>query len=84
MRLCRLLAHHGSPGMRIAGFNHRGEARIVNDEGITVAVGRLELANAHLTGIETGDRFPLEVVITWMPELPDPDDDLDWDALLRD
>ena len=78
------VADHPPPRMRIAGFNHRGEARIVNDDGITVAVGQLRLENADLTGIEKGDRFALEVVITWAPELPDPDDDLDWDRLLID
>ena len=73
--------------MRIAGFNDRGEARIVNDEGRLVGYGELRLEDAHLTGIERGDRFALEVVITWVAELPDPDeldfDGLDWDGLLR-
>jgi hypothetical protein len=73
--------------MKIAGFNDRGEARIVNDAGQLVGYGELRLEDAHLTGIERGDRFGLEVVITWVPELPDPDDvdfdGLDWDNLLR-
>jgi hypothetical protein len=73
--------------MRIAGFNDRGEARIVNDAGELVGYGELRLPDAHITGIERGDRFDLEVVVTWIPELPDPDDvdfdGLDWDGLLR-
>jgi hypothetical protein len=73
--------------MRIAGFNDRGEARIVDDRGELVGYGELRLADAHLTGIERGDRFDLEVVVTWVQELPDPDDvdfdGLDWDGLLR-
>jgi hypothetical protein len=73
--------------MKIAGFNDRGEARIVNDEGQLVGYGELRLEDAHLTGIERGDRFGLEVRITWVAELPDPDgldfDGLDWDNLLR-
>jgi hypothetical protein len=73
--------------MKIAGFNDRGEARIVNDDGQLVGYGELRLEDAHLTGIERGDRFALEVVITWVAELPDPDgldfDGLDWDGLLR-
>jgi hypothetical protein len=73
--------------MRIAGFNERGEARIVDDEGRLVAYGELRLPDAHLTGIERDDRFELEIHITWVPELPDPDevdfDGLDWDQLLR-
>ena len=72
--------------MRIAGFSQRGEARIVNDEGTLVAYGELRLSDAHITGIDKGDTFPLEVVITWTPEMPDPDDldDLDWGRLLND
>lgn len=73
--------------MRIVGFNDRGEARIVDDDGRFVGFGELRLEDAHLTGIERGDRCALEVVITWTPELPDPDDldvdGLDWDSLLR-
>jgi hypothetical protein len=73
--------------MKIAGFNDRGEARIVNDAGQLVGYGELRLEDAHLTGIERGDRFALEVVVTWVAELPDPDgldfDGLDWDGLLR-
>jgi hypothetical protein len=73
--------------MKIAGFNDRGEARIVNDAGQLVGYGELRLEDAHLTGIERGDRFGLEVVITWVAELPDPDDvdfdGLDWGNLLR-
>jgi hypothetical protein len=73
--------------MKIAGFNDRGEARIVNDDGRLVGYGELRLEDAHLTGIERGDRFGLEVVVTWVAELPDPDgldfDGLDWDGLLR-
>jgi hypothetical protein len=73
--------------MKIAGFNDRGEARIVNDDGRLVGYGELRLEDAHLTGIERGDRFGLEVVVTWVSELPDPDgldfDGLDWDGLLR-
>jgi hypothetical protein len=73
--------------MKIAGFTDRGEARIVDDEGRLVGYGELRLEDAHLTGVDRGDRFALEVVVTWTPELPDPDavgfDDLDWDNLLR-
>jgi hypothetical protein len=73
--------------MRIVGFNNRGEARIVDDEGRLVGFGELRLQDAHITGVERGDRFDLEVVVTWVPELPDPDqldfDGLDWDNLLR-
>ena len=73
--------------MRIAGFNARGEARIVDDEGRLVAYGELCLPDADASTMERGDRFALEVEITWIPELPDPDevdfDGLDWDQLLR-
>jgi hypothetical protein len=73
--------------MKIAGFTDRGEARIIDDEGRLVGYGELRLQDAHLTGVDRGDRFDLEVVITWTPELPDPDavdfDDVDWDNLLR-
>jgi hypothetical protein len=73
--------------MKIAGFNHRGEAQIVDDHGNVVAYGELHLQDAHITGIDRGDRFALEVHITWKPELPDADtldfDELDWDDLLR-
>jgi hypothetical protein len=73
--------------MKIAGFNDRGEARIVDDEGRLVGYGELRLEDAHLTGMERGDRFALEVVVTWVAELPDADDidfdGLDWDNLLR-
>jgi hypothetical protein len=73
--------------MRIAGFNERGEARIVDDEGRLVAYGEIHVVDADLLGVERGDRFDLEVRITWKPELPDPDemdfDGLDWDQLLR-
>jgi hypothetical protein len=72
---------------RIAGFTESGEVRIVDDRGTLLAYGELRLENAELTGIDRGDRFGLEVVITWTPELPDPDDPdfdgLDWDRLLR-
>jgi len=72
--------------MRIAGFNERGEARIIDDEGRLVAYAVLRLSDAY-TALERGDRFPLEVEITWTPQLPDPDemdfDGLDWDQLLR-
>jgi hypothetical protein len=72
--------------MRIAGFNERGEARIVDDDGKVVGYGEMRLEDAQITGIDRGDRFPLEIVITWTPELPDPDDvdfdGLDWDRLL--
>jgi hypothetical protein len=74
--------------MRIAGFNDRGEARIVNDHGELVGYGDLRLPDAHITGIDTGDRISLDVVITWTREMPDPDamdfDDLDWQSLLPD
>jgi hypothetical protein len=73
--------------MKIAGFTDRGEARIIDDQGRLVGYGELRLQDAHLTGVDRGDRFDLEVVITWTPELPDPDavdfDDVDWDNLLR-
>jgi hypothetical protein len=69
--------------MRIAGFNERGEVRVVDDEGRLAAYGELRLVDAE---VEPGDRCGLEVVITWMPTLPDPDgldfDGLDWDGLL--
>jgi hypothetical protein len=71
--------------MRIAGFNSSGEARIVDDDGRLVAYGELRLADAY--SVERGDRFALEVVVTWTPQLPDPDemdfDGLDWGELLR-
>jgi hypothetical protein len=51
--------------MRIAGFNDRGEVRIVDDHGRLVAYGELRLEDAHLTGVDTGDRFGLEVLVTW-------------------
>jgi hypothetical protein len=73
--------------MRIAGFNAQGEARIVDDEGRLVGYGELRLVDADVTGIERGDHVALEVVVTWTPELPDPDeldfDGLDWGELLR-
>jgi hypothetical protein len=73
--------------MRIAGINNRGEVRIVDDEGRLAGYGELRLTDAHITGIDRGDRFDLEVVVTWTPELPDPDetdfDGLDWQRLLR-
>ena len=69
--------------MRIAGFNERGEVRIVDDEGRLAAYGELRLVDAAITGVEPGDRCALEVVIHWTPTLPDPDDlDIDWDRLL--
>ena len=72
--------------MRIAGFNESGEARIIDDEGRLVAYAVLRLSDAY-TDLERGGRFPLEVEITWTPQLPDPDemdfDGLDWDQLLR-
>jgi hypothetical protein len=72
--------------MKIAGFNERGEAKIVNDDGRLVGYGELRLEDAHITGIDRGDRFALEVRITWTPDMPDPDevdfDGLDWDNLL--
>jgi hypothetical protein len=75
------------PGkMRIAGFSERGEARIVDDEGRLVAYGELRIPDADPLSVERGDRIALEVAITWIPELPDPDDTdfdaLDWDRLL--
>ena len=85
--------------MRIVGFNERGEARIVDHDGRVVGYGEVRLCDADTAGIERGDRFDLEVVITWtaaeLPDpaedssasLPDPDDvdfdGLDWDQLLR-
>jgi hypothetical protein len=72
--------------MRIAGFSERGEARIVDDEGRLVGYGELRLRDAEHGGVERGDRFEIDVVVTWVPELPDPDDtdfdSLDWDSLL--
>ena len=68
---------------RIAGFNDRGEARIVDEHGRVVAFGELELEDAHLTGVDAGDSWPLSLRVTWTPELPDPDAvDIDWDGLL--
>jgi hypothetical protein len=76
--------------MRIGGFNDRGEAKIVDENGRLVGYGELRLEDAHITGIDRGDRFALEVVITWTEaERPEPDpedvdfDGLDWDELLR-
>jgi hypothetical protein len=73
--------------MRIAGFNDRGEVKIVDDEGRLAGYGELRLEDAHMTGIDAGDRFALEVHVTWTPELPDPDDTdfdgLDWGQLLQ-
>jgi hypothetical protein len=72
--------------MRIAGFSDRGEARIVDDAGRTVGFGELRLVDAELTGVERGDRFELELRVTWTAEMPDPDkldlDDLDFGQLL--
>jgi hypothetical protein len=73
--------------VRIASFTDRGEVRIVDDHGRLTGYGELRLEDAHITGIDRGDRFTLEVVITWTPEPMDPDDsdldDLDWSQLLR-
>ena len=71
--------------MRIAGFTDRGEVRIVDDEGHLAGYGELRLEDAHITGIDAGDRFALEVVVTWTPGPGDDPDfsDLDWDQLLR-
>jgi hypothetical protein len=76
--------------VKIAGFNDRGEARIVDDEGNLAGYGELRLEDAHITGIDRGDRFALEVVVTWTPDPADPDEpdqpdlgDIDWDQLLR-
>jgi hypothetical protein len=69
--------------MRIAGFNERGEVRIVDADGRLAGYGELRLVDAEITGIEAGDRVGLEVVVSWTPTLPDPDDlDIDWDRLL--
>jgi hypothetical protein len=72
--------------MRIAGFNERGEIRIVDEDGRLAAYGELRLVDADLTGVVAGDRFGLEVHVTWAPTLPDPDDldfdGLDWGRLL--
>jgi hypothetical protein len=68
---------------RIAGFSDRGEARIVDEQGRLIGFGELELDDAHLTGVESGDSFALSLRVTWTPELPDPDAvDIDWDGLL--
>ncbi|HLJ02205.1 MAG TPA: hypothetical protein VKT31_02130 [Solirubrobacteraceae bacterium] len=68
---------------RVAGFSDRGEARIVDEHGRVVGFGELVLEDAHLTGLEPGDRFPLTLRVTWTPGLPDPDGvDIDWDGLL--
>jgi hypothetical protein len=73
--------------MRIEGFNSRGEARIIDDDGRLVGHGELRLDEARGHGLDRGDRVALEVVITWTPEMPDPDatdfDDMDWEQLLR-
>jgi hypothetical protein len=72
--------------MRIAGFSDRGEARIVDEAGRLVGYGELRLVDAELTGFERGDCFELEVRITWVSDMPDPDtldlDDLDFGQLL--
>jgi hypothetical protein len=69
--------------LRIAGFSDRGEARIVDGEGRLVGFGALVLEDAHLTGVEAGDTFPLTLRVTWTPHLPDPDEvDINWDGLL--
>jgi hypothetical protein len=74
------------PAMRITGFSDTGEARIVDDEGRLVGYGELRLENAHITGVERGDRFALEIVVTWTPDPDGPDDpdlgDIDWSQLL--
>jgi hypothetical protein len=68
---------------RVAGFSDRGEARIVDEHGRVVGFGELVLEDAHLTGLEPGDSFPLTLRVTWTPALPDPDGlDIDWDGLL--
>jgi hypothetical protein len=51
--------------MRMAGLTSTGEARIVDDAGRLVAYAELRLEDAHIVGVDSGDRFPLEVVITW-------------------
>ena len=72
--------------MRITGFTARGEARIIDHDGRLVGYGELQLEDAQVTGVEQGDRFALEVVITWTPDMADPGsldfDDLDWERLL--
>jgi hypothetical protein len=68
---------------RISGFNDRGEARIVDDEGRLIAFGALEVEDAHLAGVDRGDVFGVSLRVTWTPELPDPDAiDINWDGLL--
>jgi hypothetical protein len=70
--------------VRITGFNDAGEVRIIDDEGRLAGYGELRLEDAHITGVDKGDRFGLEVVVTWTPEPADPDfGDIDWDQLLR-
>lgn len=68
---------------RIAGFNDRGEARIVDEAGRLVGFGELLLEDAHLTGVEPGDLFGVALKVSWTPSLPDPDGvEIDWDGLL--
>ena len=68
---------------RIGGFTQRGEVRILDDRGYLVGYGELRLEDAHLTGVDAGDTFPLTVHVTWTPGLPDPDEfEIDWDGLL--
>jgi hypothetical protein len=74
-----------NPVVRITGFTDNGEVRIVDDEGRLAGYGELRLEDAHITGVDSGDRFALEIVVTWTPEPDDEPDlgDIDWDQLLR-
>ena len=67
--------------LRIAGFSAAGEARIVDERDRLVAYGELRLD--AFSEPEPGDVFGVEVAITWVPDLREPEDDVDWDAFPR-
>jgi len=67
--------------LRITGFTAIGEARIVDEHNRLVAFGELRVA--AFTEPEPGDVFDVEVAITWVPVLREPNGEADWDAFPR-
>jgi len=66
--------------LRIAGFTEKGEARIVDETNRIVGYGELRLES--YVEPEKGDVFDVELAVTWVPELTEPEDgEVDWDAL---